>query len=399
MNQTGDVAIVNEANTNHGQNGGQAVQAVLDRRCPDRIVYAPNYWQWLSHHRLHGTLPEDISHCETQLQLLEHLGVDVFSRNVYCDQRRCWFGGLSEIEWDGVEVEQTEEALGNDLVIDRIYRTPAGDLSERQRYVHDQSTLVQEKFTVDDYSSQLDAYEHLVRGRRCRFLAERYEQEQLRVGAGGIVIAGELYSPLKMLHFDLGPENATFLLMDHADRAAELLGAHERAQLDLVRQMAQAGVPAMMAMDNLDAAFHPPKYIEQYSASFYEQASRICHEHGSTFFIHACGQQQANLKLIASLGVDGIEGVASPPLGDVQLDEALSATGDRLIITGGISAAETDRLKTRGDVFAYVQQLFDRLRPYSHRFVFAASCNTAITARWEQLVWFRDAWREYGSLT
>ena len=78
----------------------------------------------------------------------------------------------------------------------------------------------------------------------------------------------------------------------------------------------------MMAMDNLDSVFHPPPYVEQYAASFYEQASQICHEHGSTFFIHACGQQRANLRLISSLGVDGLEGVASPPLGDGELDEA-----------------------------------------------------------------------------
>ena len=159
--------------------------------------------------------------------------------------------------------------------------------------------------------------------------------------------------------------------------------------------MAKYGVPAMMAMDNLDTMFHSPRYVEQYSASFYEQASQICHQHGSLFFIHACGRQRANLKLIASLGVDGLEGVASPPLGDVELDEAFGQTGDRFILTGGISAADLDRLQSREAVRAYVQQLFDRLRPHAHRFVFASACNTAITTRWEQLVWLRDAWREF----
>ena len=65
---------------------------------------------------------------------------------------------------------------------------------------------------------------------------------------------------------------------------------------------------------------------------------------------------------------------------------------------GGISAAETDRLKTREDVFAYVRQLLNGLRDHAHRFILAASCNTAISADWQQLVWFRDAWREYGDL-
>ena len=46
-----------------------------------------------------------------------------------------------------------------------------------------------------------------------------------------------------------------------------------------------------------------------------------------------------NLKLISSLGVDGLEGVAYPPLGDVELDEVMKSTTDRFIITGGISYA------------------------------------------------------------
>jgi uroporphyrinogen-III decarboxylase len=283
-------------------------------------------------------------------------------------------------------------------VIDRVYFTSTGVLTERQRYVQEHSTLVQEKFVVVDYGRELDAYEDLVRGRRWQFLAERYEQHQQAVGERGMVVAGELFGPLKMLHFDLGPENTTFLLSDHPDRAADLMAAHEKTQLDLVQQMATYGVPAMMAMDNLDTMFHSPQYVEQYSAPFYEQASRICHEHGSTFFIHACGQQRANLKLIASLGVDGLEGVASPPLGDVELDEAFAATGDRFVLTGGISAAETERLQSRQAVRTYVKQLTDRLRPFAHRFVLASACNTAITTRWEQLVWFRDAWREFGDL-
>lgn len=376
----------------------QAVRDVLHRRTPHRIVYAPNYWQWFSHHQRHRTLPPDLADCRDQLDVIRRLGLDVFSRNTYCDQRRCWFGGLCELDWHEVRTEERERAEGDGLILDRIFHTAAGPLTERQRYCHDQSTLVQEKFVIDDYNAQWEAYERLVHGRRWRFVSERYEREQSRVGDDGIVIAGELFSPLKMLHLDMGPEATTYFLMDQPDRAMQLLRVHEQAQLDLVRQMAEAGVPAMMAMDNLDAMFHPPAYVRRYSASFYEQAARLCHDHGSAFFIHACGQQRANLQLIASLGVDGLEGVAYPPLGDIELDQAFELTGDRFIITGGISAAETDRLHTRRQVFDYVGELFERMRPYAHRFVFAASCNTAISARWETLVHFRDAWLECGSL-
>lgn len=372
---------------------------VLRRERPGRIVYAPNYWQWIAHQRNHGRLPPELAGRATQLDMIRVLGLTVFSRNVYCDPRRGWFGGLANPVFDGtVHAEEREEPDGRDTLLHRRYITRSGTLTERLRYVHAESTLVQEKFLVDDYPNQLGALTEFLAARRWRFDINRWRAVQARVGDDGLVVAGELHSPLKMLHFLLNPVESTYLLADEPERAAEMLRLHEEAQLDLVRQMTEAGVPAMMSMDNLDTMFHPPHFVEQYSARYYEQASRLCHARGSTFFIHACGQQRDNLQRIAALGVDGLEGVAFPPLGDVELDEALRLAGDRFILTGGISAMQFEALRTRAAVFEYVRELFSRMAPQAHRFMLSASCNTPVNASWEQLCWFRDAWQEYGGL-
>lgn len=371
---------------------------MIDRTTPDRIVYAPNYWQWFSHHKNHGTLPDEIAHCETQLDVISHLGLDVFSRNIYCDQTRRWFGGLAEECLDGGEITYAEHREGQDLVITRTYHTSKGALHERQRYVWNESTLVQEKFLIDDYASQMEAFEELVRARRWRFSADRYGQEKDRVGSDGIVVAGELHSPLKMLHLAMGPVETVYFISDFPEKSKDILHLHEQAQLDLVRQMTEAGVEAMMSMDNLDTAFHPPAYVEQLCASYYSNACDMCHGSGSTLFIHACGQQRENLGLISSLGVDGLEGVAYPPLGDVDLDEAMRSTSGGFIITGGISGMEFENLKSRQEIFEYTKCLLDKLCPYAHRFMFSASCNTPINAGWDAIRWFRDAWLEYGCI-
>lgn len=377
--------------------GQNQVRRVLNRQQPDRIVYAPNYWQWFAHHQHHGLLPPELAHCRTQLDFIRHLGLDVFSRNIYSDQQHGWFGGLAEEVWDGVEGCEEVRIEGRDQVITRTYATRHhGTVTERQRYIFADSTLVQEKFTLDDTADPLGVLEELLRARRWRFLQERYAQEQALVGNDGLVVAGELFSPLKALHLLAGAVNTTYLIDDDEPRVRELLALHEAAQLELVRQIAAAGVPAMMAMDNLDAAFHTPTYLEKFSAAFYEQASRFAHEHGSTFWIHACGRQKINLRLMDSLGVDGLEGVAFPPLGDVQLDEVMRLTRDRFLITGGISALETEKFQSADEVRRYVEELFGRLRPYTHRFILAASCNTSIRTPWKVIQWFRDAWQEFG---
>jgi len=374
------------------------VNTILERKDPERFVYAPNYWQWFAHHRGHGTLPKEIAHCPSQLDLINELGLDVFSRNIYSDQNKYWFGGLCREVHDNIHVTVAVEKQESDTVTTRTYRSRKGELMDQLRYVFNESTIVQQKFLIDDYVKQYPLLEDYVQGRRWEFQVDKFHEIQQQVGPQGVVVAGELHSPLKMLHLLLGPVNTTYLIMDYPEGVDNIVTAHETAQLDLVRQMMRAGVKVLMAMDNLDTMFHPPQYVEKYSASFYEKASRICHENGGCLFIHACGRQRDNLKLISSLGVDGLEGIAYPPLGDVSLVEAMELTGDRFILTGGISAMETKEMTSREKVFGYVQQLFRQMLPYRHRFILSASCNTAINTPYESIGWFRDAWREYKEL-
>ncbi|MBD3384645.1 hypothetical protein GF407_06925 [candidate division KSB1 bacterium] len=383
--------------TNSTKTPTSPVWAILRNEKPHRFVYAPNYWQWFTHRLNHNNVPKEIKHCKTQLDVIQYLNLDVFSRNIYSDPYKYWFGGLSAEIFDGVESREMSHQDGKDISREKIYNTKNGRLTERLRYVMNESTLVTEKYLIDDYKNQLAAFKEFIQARSWRFDAEKYKTIQNSVENRGVVIAGELCSPLKMLHFYVGLIDTTYLLVDFEKKALELMQIHEEQQLELLKQMLQAGVKVVMSMDNLDASFHPPDYVEKYSASFYEKASALAHQYKSRFFIHACGQQKANLSLISSLGVDGLEGLVYPPLGDIEMEEALKMTHDRFIITGGISAHETRNLTEKKEIFDYVKNLFDRVRPYSNRFIFSASCNTAIDTSWETIKHFRDAWSEYNS--
>lgn len=373
-----------------------AVEHILERKDPGRFVYAPNYWQWFTHQQNHKLQNDDNGHCKTQLDCIRHFNQDVFSRNVYSNPYDYWFGGLSEKVYDHVSVEKDISMRGADTITTLRYTTPVGVLEERLRYVFSESTLVQEKYLVEDIDSQLDIFEDLINRTSFRYIPGSYNKIENEIGDDGIAVAGEFFSPLKMLHIYFGQVEATFLLVDREKRIRPLLDIHEKRQLALLQEMLENNISVFMSMDNLDSMFHPPQYVENYSASFYEKASALCHQYNANFFIHACGQQKANLKLISSLGVDGLEGVAYPPLGDVELEEAMELTGDRFIITGGISAAETVNMTARDEVFKYTENLLQRMKPYRHRFILSASCNTAIETKWEILSYFNEAWKALG---
>ncbi len=52
---------------------------ILNNEFPNDFIYAPNYWQWFAHHKNHNILPDEIKHCETQLDLIRYLGLEVMS--------------------------------------------------------------------------------------------------------------------------------------------------------------------------------------------------------------------------------------------------------------------------------------------------------------------------------
>jgi hypothetical protein len=375
------------------------IEKILANQIPARFVFSPNCWQWFAHHLNHNVLPDEIKHCKSQLDMLNYLGADIFSRNIYCKQDEVWIGGLCDEYFEEGEIVYSNEFDGRNKIMNKTYNFRTGKLSERQMYVFNESTIVQKDFLITDYSAQAELFEQFASSRKWKFNKAKFEQVQKETGENGVVIAGELFSPLKMLHFAMGPVNSVYFLMEQPEFSKRILDLHEKAMLNLVRECVTNGVRVIMSMDNLDTMFHPPQYVEAYSASFYEKASAICHENGARFIIHACGNQRDNLSLISSLKVDGLEGFAFPPLGDIELDEAIRLTHDSFIITGGISAMETRDLKTKKEVFNYVENLFTRMKPYKNRFVFSSSCNTAINATWETIKLFRDAWLEYRDLS
>ena len=47
------------------------------------------------------------------------------------------------------------------------------------------------------------------------------------VGESGVIIIGDLFSPLKMLHFTMGPINSVYFLLEYPEFAKRVLELHE----------------------------------------------------------------------------------------------------------------------------------------------------------------------------
>ncbi|MFC1544965.1 uroporphyrinogen decarboxylase family protein, partial [Gemmatimonadota bacterium] len=367
----------------------QNILAVLECRRPERAVFAPNIWQWFEYHKLHGKLHPEIDDCRTQLEVLRRLGADVFSRNLLTPVRTQWIGGHSTVRYRDVEVSETEDGEYRTVT----YKTSRGELREKFRFEHEGCTLIQDEFLFKDFATEYPAWKALFEDRELVFDRRSFLELESEVADSGVVMVGETTCPLKQLHMAARADNAIYLLFDHEAEMTELMEIYAAGALKLIGEVVAAGARAVCSMDNLDSLFYSPEMFDKYCADFYRRAADICHAGGAVFFSHACGRQREIMSRVIACGLDGLEGIAFPPLGDIELHEARAA-GERFIAEGGLSAVQLEGEITQQQADSYVKTLFEKLRPFE-RFVFSMSCNTSILTSWDTLRRYRDAWLKY----
>ena len=90
------------------------------------------------------------------------------------------------------------------------------------------------------------------------FDAELFRDWFRRVGDDGVVMCHITQSPLKMLHWLAGPQNATYFIMDHPE---ETKGAAQDSRRESPRAAEQVvdlpETEIFFSGDNLDSMFYP----------------------------------------------------------------------------------------------------------------------------------------------
>lgn len=368
----------------------QRIETLLAGGEPDSIIYSPNIWQWFNHHKAHGTLPSQLEHCESLLDAHLVMGEDCFSRNLAADNVEEWYGGFTKPRFDNT-VSCLIIRDGHKKSLE--YATHAGTLTEEFFFEHQSSTLIQRKFLLEGMSPNLEAFKYLVAARHFDFDKNRWDNFESRIGQAGMNICGCWCNPLKLFHFAADPANTVFILMDQPEIAQDIMEIHTEIVLESVKQAIAGGVKVLMTMDNLDTNFYPPPYFEKYCVPFFRRLTDLCHASDVKVFSHACGQVRELLPLCADCGLDGLEGVTPPPLGNVELYEAITLTGNRFICNGGITPLTQKAMKSRQDCFDFTHNVFKHLKN-RRAFIYSMSCNTAIDTSYDVVRWFGDAARQ-----
>jgi hypothetical protein len=299
-----------------------SMNAVLDRFHGSGIpipLYVPDLTLWYEWHSTRASMPAALQGASLP-RIARAMGVPAWMTV------RPW-----RIETPGIEVE-TVEGAG-----ERVTRsvTAAGTLTARWSLGPDGDWWQTEYpvKTVDDLIAALA----LVRARSYVVDGGKLDGLQVEVGDEGILALQLPQQPYsELLHGFLGWGEGLMLLADGQDLVSEILEALASEMRRLVAQVACLPTAVVLAPDNLDGQFISPPAFRRHMAEGYRQIADALHERGKSLLVQAGGPIRRLLPLLASAGVDGVEGVAGPPQSDASLREAREAAGPAFTLWGGI---------------------------------------------------------------
>ena len=378
----------------------------------DRVPWSPMLYQWFNVNKYNGTLPKELVNCNTTLDVLRKMKADLFAKHeafiVHADYSSCYFhitykGNKLKTRAVKTCINDIFGPQGNLNFIGRIERhyvlnTPKGELTAKWIYNEDAGAPFEAKNLWTDFDSEYDRVHALLKD--IKFIPDKDKWDNLikKLGDDGIAHLRIPPTPLKVLHWLAGPERAIYFMADYPDEIADLVQIYEKKRIELIKQVVKwTQALVFTSGDNIDSLMYSPPIFQEFCGHSFRQCADIIHNEGKLLFTHACGQLKQVIKLCQDSGVDGVEGMASPPLGDLEFSEARKILGNNFVLQGGMTEKEEELEgpNKKEVIFDRVKKLFDGLDT-KRAFVFGSGCCTGPKASYDNLLALRDACWRYG---
>ena len=158
-----------------------------------------------------------------------------------------------------------------------------------------------------------------------------------KIGDDGIYSHIVDASPVQFfLEYETGVANFYYLMQDHPGEMIETLDIiHDRRKQEYEILARRTPVECVIPVENTSITMISPAVYEQLSLKQISDFVDIMHKHNKKAIVHMCGLLKGLLPIIKETGLDGINGLTTPPIGDVSFDGVLDMFGEDFIILGG----------------------------------------------------------------
>jgi len=305
--------------------GRERLLAILSNQPRDRVA-----WTTLVDERTRSVMP---AHARggTTLDFYRLIGCDVLQFGNYGLPPELRVPSPARLVTPPVETTQTTE--GDGLVV-RRRQTPWGPLVAAFKNGHPVKYPVE---GIDDLRILRNLWAES-RYEKTDGTGAAYERIDQAIGDRGLYIATLGPSPVQQLiELDMGLETFYYLLQDYRDQVEGLLDVMHAARMQECAIVARhTPAVAIMPVENTSTTLVSPDLYRRYSLPQIRDYVDIGHRHGRKVILHMCGLLRGLTGDLARTGMDGINALTPPPVGDLPFEVALDELGEDLVILGGV---------------------------------------------------------------
>lgn len=184
----------------------------------------------------------------------------------------------------------------------------------------------------------LEPYEWTEEGVFPHYLTALIEGVIARVG-DRLSVHGEVFSPFTQLMERLGYEEGLMALLTDAGKCHAILERFAAGAGALARRQSACGVDAVLISSAFaGGGFISKRLYEEFVLPYEKLVVDAIHEAGTKAYTHTCGAIGDRLELMQATGIDGIDTMDPPPLGDTELADAKQRVGNQLFLKGNIDS-------------------------------------------------------------
>ena len=209
-------------------------------------------------------------------------------------------------------------------------------------------------------------------------------------------VHGEVRAPLDHFLNLLGMEPGLMALLDHPESALRLLEKTTQWSVALAVAQVRRGAHAIkLSSPFAGMGFLAPEMYQEFIVPFEQRIAEAVKAEGAYVYTHTCGAIGDRLDLMVQSEISGIECLDPPPLGNVDLAEAVTALNGRIFLKGNVDPVNTllrgDAEKVRRDVTTILETAGHAMEG----FILSSACSIAPPVNPENIKRMVDLGRQF----
>jgi len=307
--------------------------AAYEHKPVDRVPCSPRVWVWMR--KYYGD-----SGNETLLRMADEF---CFDPHVAVSVTPHVTGLSPSINFDlpGVDARVEESQDGDLRVVRRIFKTPEGELTDVTKVPPPGDTTygmspnpVRTEYLVKE-PRDLKALRHLILD-KSKVSHEAYFNTERLFGERGLVMLNIMSQMCHRAGDAMAMEDLMVAYYDDRSFFDEIVGLFQQEMMDEVDAAIQAGVKHVFAnwyYNSMSAGWSPRIWHEVFTPQLKEMCGRV-HAAGGTVNLYDDGKFMPVAELMADAGIDVLQTLTPPPVGDADLAKLKRTIGDHVCLMG-----------------------------------------------------------------